>query len=70
MQELHQIVVNHKVEAAVAVAKTAPPVAVTGMILFGHPMQEWVCILTCIWIIMQMYLALYHHYNKSVNSNK
>ena len=68
---MFMLVVNgdskHIGEIALSTIKTAPPITVTGMIIFGYTVQDWVCVLTGIWVLLQIYLALYNHFkNKSV----
>lgn len=53
---------NHVEEIALATIKAAPPLTVTGMIIYGYTVQDWVCVLTGIWVIIQIYLALYNHF--------
>ena len=65
------IVVNsnskHIGEITLATIKTVPPITVSGMIIFGYTVQDWVCVLTGIWVLLQIYLALYNHFkDKSV----
>jgi hypothetical protein len=36
------------------VMKSAPPVAVTGLSLAGVPLQDWVYVLTLIWLACQI----------------
>lgn len=42
--------------------KAAPAITVTGMIFYGYTVQDWACILTIIWVLIQIYLALYSHF--------
>lgn len=53
---------NHMGEIALATIKAAPSITVTGMIFCGFTVQDWVCVLTGIWVIIQIYLALYNHF--------
>lgn len=53
---------NHMGEIALATVKAAPPITITGMIFCGFTVQDWVCVLTGIWVIIQIYLALYNHF--------
>ena len=68
---MFMLVVNgdskHIGEIALSTIKTAPPITITGMIIFGYTVQDWVCVLTGIWVLLQIYLALYNHFkDKSV----
>lgn len=45
---------EHAQEASVMAVKAAPPVAVVGATLFGVPLQEWVYILTIIYLVLQI----------------
>ncbi|HDO1376067.1 MAG: hypothetical protein ACRDCT_25025 [Shewanella sp.] len=40
--------------AATGVAKTAPPVVVSGMTLAGYSLNDWVLAATLMWIAVQM----------------
>ncbi len=55
---------NHVGEITLATIKAAPPITITGMIIFGYTVQDWVCVLTGIWVIIQIYLALYNHFKR------
>ena len=58
---------NHAGEVILATIKAAPPITISGMIIFGYTVQDWVCVLTGIWVLLQMYLALHNHFkDKSV----
>ncbi|MFB2866291.1 hypothetical protein [Aeromonas sp. MdU4] len=39
---------------AAGVAKTAPPVVVSGMTLAGYSLNDWVLVATLLWIAVQM----------------
>lgn len=41
-------------EAASAVIKVAPPTVVTGAITMGHSMDDWIKILTIVYIAVQI----------------
>ena len=45
-------------EQLVDVAKTAPPITVTGLTIIGIPVQDWVFLLTVIYTALQIFLAL------------
>ena len=54
-------------EVILATIKTAPPITISGMIIFGYTVQDLVCVLTGIWVLLQIYLALHNHFkNKPV----
>ena len=58
---------NHAGEITLATIKTVPPVTITGMIIFGYTVQDWVCVLTGIWVLLQIYLSLHNYFkDKSV----
>lgn len=58
---------NHMGEITLAAIKAAPAITVSGMIIFGYTVQDWVCVLTGIWVLLQIYLALHKHFkDKSV----
>ena len=58
---------KHIGEIALATIKTIPAITVSGMIIFGYTVQDWVCVLTGIWVLLQIYLALHNHFkDKSV----
>lgn len=40
--------------AAAGVAKSAPPVVVSGMTLAGYSLNDWVLVATLIWIAVQL----------------
>ncbi|MFL9590441.1 hypothetical protein ACKC5O_00470 [Aeromonas schubertii] len=40
--------------AAAGVAKSAPPVVVSGMTLAGYSLNDWVLVATLLWIAVQM----------------
>lgn len=53
---------NHVGEITLATIKAAPPITISGMIIFGYTVQDWVCVLTGIWVLLQIYLALHNHF--------
>lgn len=58
---------NHTGEITLSTIKAAPPITVSGMIIFGYTVQDWVCVLTGIWVLLQIYLALHKYFkHKSV----
>ena len=36
-----------------------PPVAVTGMSFAGIPLQEWVFLVTILWVVLQIIFLIY-----------
>lgn len=58
---------NNVEGVTLATVKTAPPLTITGMIIFGYSVQDWVCVLTGIWVLLQIYLALHNHFIKNSN---
>jgi len=53
-----------KQETLVATVKTAPPVTISGLIIFGIPLQEWVLIVTGVWVCVQLGFFLYDRFRK------
>lgn len=53
-----------KQETITAALKTAPPVTVSGMILWGIPLNEWILMLTGAWILVQLGFFLYDRFKK------
>jgi hypothetical protein len=47
-----------KEETATVLAKSAPPLTVTGMSVFGIPLDEWVYIATLIYLAIQIFVLL------------
>lgn len=56
---------NYAEELVLATIKTAPPLTITGMIIYGYTVQDWACIVTIIWVLVQIYLALHNHIAKN-----
>ena len=52
---------NNVGEVVLATLKVAPPLTVTGMIFYGYTVQDWACILTIIWVIVQIYIEIHNH---------
>ena len=50
--------VQHVAEAGVVTAKVAPPVVVSGMVVAGYPLQDWLIVLTIIYTVIQIVLLL------------
>jgi hypothetical protein len=42
----------------VVTAKVTPPVVVSGMVVAGHPIQDWLIVLTIIYTVIQIVLLL------------
>lgn len=47
--------------------KTLPPVTISGMILWDVSLNEWVLILTAVWLIVQIGFAIYDRIKKKRN---
>jgi hypothetical protein len=45
-------------DAAIEAAKSAPPVAVTGAMIAGMSISDWVAILTGLYVLLQIALLL------------
>ena len=50
--------VQHTAEVGVVTAKIAPPVVVSGMVVAGHPIQDWLIVLTIIYTVIQIVLLM------------
>jgi len=60
MQQAAQDVGAGTVATVTGVAfKSAPPVAVSGLTLYGIPLSDWVYIATLVWLVMQAGFFLY-----------
>lgn len=53
MTHHHVEVASSASAAAYVVAKNAPPIAVVGLSLAGMSIQEWLYVITIIWIVYQ-----------------
>jgi hypothetical protein len=49
------------------IAKGSVPTAVSGAILWGYPLQDWVLVLTAIWVILQIGGYIYDRWKKHVS---
>lgn len=49
---------HHAGEVAVAAAKASPPLAISGMYLLGHPLQDWLVLATLVYTVLQIILLL------------
>jgi hypothetical protein len=47
-----------------AAVKTLPPATISGMIIWGIPLNEWVLGLTALWILIQIGFFLYDRFKK------
>jgi hypothetical protein len=55
MQNAAEEIGNGAASAAVAATyKSAPPVVVSGLAVAGISLQEWVYVLTVVWLVLQM----------------
>lgn len=63
---------HHAGEVAVAAAKASPPLAVTGMHLLGHPLQDWLVLATLVYTVLQIILLLhkFHKQYKDLRASK
>lgn len=50
--------VQHIAEVGVVTAKVTPPVVVSGMVIAGYPLQDWLIVLTIIYTVIQIVLLL------------
>lgn len=50
--------VQHIAEVGVVTAKVAPPVVVSGMVVAGYPLQDWLIVLTIIYTVIQIVLLM------------
>ena len=55
---------DHATEVSMAAAKAAPPVVVAGATLMGYSLQEWVYILTIIYLLLQIVVLAVTSYRK------
>jgi hypothetical protein len=44
----------------VVAVKSAPPVAITALSIWGVPLQDWVYIVTIVYVVMQAALLVYN----------
>ena len=49
---------QHVVEVGAVTAKVTPPVVVSGMVIAGYQLQDWLVVLTIIYTIIQIVLLL------------
>ena len=49
---------QHIAAVGVVTAKIAPPVVVSGMVVAGHPIQDWLIVLTIIYTVIQIVLLI------------
>ena len=50
--------VQHVAEVGAVTAKVTPPVVVSGMVIAGYPLQDWLIVLTIIYTVIQIVLLL------------
>ena len=50
--------VQHEAEVGTVTAKVTPPVVVSGMVIAGYPLQDWLIVLTIIYTVIQIVLLL------------
>ena len=53
-----------KQETTSLVLKGSVPTAVSGAIICGYPLQDWVLVLTALWVIIQISGYLYDRFKK------
>mgnify|MGYP003441509434 FL=1 len=49
---------QHIAEVGVVTAKVTPPVVVSGMVIAGYPLQDWLIVLTIIYTVIQIVLLM------------
>ena len=49
---------QHVAEVGAVTAKVTPPVVVSGMVVAGYPLQDWLIVLTIIYTVIQIVLLL------------
>lgn len=50
--------VQHIAEVGTVTAKVTPPVVVSGMVIAGYPLQDWLIVLTIIYTVIQIVLLM------------
>lgn len=50
--------VQHVAEVGAVTAKITPPVVVSGMVIAGYTLQDWLIVLTIIYTVIQIVLLL------------
>lgn len=50
--------VQHIAEAGVVTVKVAPPVVVSGIVVAGYQLQDWLIVLTIIYTVIQIVLLM------------
>lgn len=50
--------VQHVAEVGAVTAKVTPPVVVSGMVIAGYPLQDWLIVITIIYTVIQIVLLL------------
>ena len=49
---------QHIAEVGAVTAKVTPPVVVSGMVIAGYPLQDWLIVLTIIYTVIQIVLLM------------
>ena len=49
---------QHIAEVGAVTAKVTPPVVVSGMVVAGYPLQDWLIVLTIIYTVIQIVLLM------------
>ena len=50
--------VQHVAEVGAVTAKVTQPVVVSGMVIAGYPLQDWLIVLTIIYTVIQIVLLM------------
>lgn len=50
--------VQHVAEVGAVTAKVTPPVVVSGMVIAGYPLQDWLIVHTIIYTVIQIVLLM------------
>ena len=50
--------IQHAAEVGIVSVKVAPPVVVSGMVVVGYPIQDWLIVLTIIYTVIQIVLLM------------
>ena len=58
-----------KQETIPVALKTLPPITVSGMILWGFPLSDWVVLATGFWILLQIGFFLYDRFKKKSSTS-
>lgn len=53
-----------KEETTILITKTGPPVAVSGVLLWGYPLSDYVLWITAFWVLLQIGGFVYDRWKK------